>query len=63
MSKQIYFEKIQKERYVCHSCGKPLPESPSDIEWKPIVLNEERLDFHSSCLWKHLNETWIPYKI
>lgn len=61
MSREVYFEKVEKVRYSCHSCGHPLPEY-GDKEWFPIVNGDERLDFHLSCLWKHLKETWVPYE-
>ena len=61
MTKEKYIKKIEETRYLCHSCHKELPDV-SDLEWKCLVKDGMRLDFHLTCLWNHLIVNWIPYK-
>lgn len=66
MSREKYIEKVEKVRYSCHSCGYPLPTKlytdNEEMQDVTIVFKGDRLDFHKGCLFKHLKETWIPYK-
>lgn len=65
MSREKYYEKVLKTRYLCHSCLLPLSEileADESRRMHSIVLGGERLDFHKGCLFEHLKETWIPYK-
>ena len=61
MTREYYINKVEESRYLCNSCHKELP-NVNDPEWKCFVKDGMRLDFHLSCLWEHLKETWIPYK-
>lgn len=66
MSREIYYEKVERERYSCHMCGNVIhTTSEQNEKLRPEFLRYkgERLDFHKGCLWEHLRETWVPYKV
>jgi hypothetical protein len=57
MSKQAYYEQVEKFRYICSSCGNQI----NPDERYMVIHRKEALDFHNECLWQFLIKTFVPY--